>query len=62
MVPVSVMLRGEYGMEGVVLGVPALLGEGGLIEVVEVSLSSEERRALEEAGEGVRASLRVAAT
>ncbi len=57
MVPVSVMLRGEYGMEGIVLGVPALLGAGGLIEVVELTLSEEEHRSLQNAGEGVRASL-----
>ncbi|MCE2527372.1 MAG: malate dehydrogenase [Actinomycetia bacterium] len=60
MIPVSVMLEGEYGMEGVVLGVPALLGKGGLIEVVEMALSEEEHRALREAGEGVRASLEAA--
>ena len=60
MIPVSVMLAGEYGMEGVVLGVPALLGEGGLIEVVEITLSEEEHRALQAAGEGVRSSLEAA--
>lgn len=62
MIPVSVMLDGEYGMEGIVLGVPALLGKGGLIEVVEMTLSEEERRALEAAGEGVRSSLEAART
>ncbi len=60
MIPVSVMLRGEYGMEGIVLGVPALLGRGGLIGVVEINLSEEEHHALEAAGEGVRASLEAA--
>ncbi|MCQ3802909.1 MAG: malate dehydrogenase [Acidimicrobiia bacterium] len=60
MIPVSVMLEGEYGMEGVVLGVPALFGKGGLIEVGEMGLSEEEHRALREAGEGVRASLEAA--
>ena len=49
-IPVSVLLEGEYGMEGMVLGVPALLGKGGLIEVVEMTLSQEEQRALETAG------------
>ena len=39
------------------LGVPALLGAGGLIEVVELTLSEEEHRSLQNAGEGVRASL-----
>ena len=45
---------------GIVLGVPALLGKGGLIEVVEMTLSDEERRALEKAGESVRSSLEAA--
>ena len=47
-------------MEGMVLGVPALLGKGGLIEVVEMTLSEEEQRALETAGEEVRSSLEAA--
>ena len=59
-IPVSVLLEGEYGMEGMVLGVPALLGKGGLIEVVEMTLSAEEQRALETAGEEVRSSLEAA--
>ncbi len=59
-IPVSVLLEGEYGMEGMVLGVPALLGKGGLIEVVEMTLSEEERRALQAAGERVRSSLEAA--
>ena len=59
-IPVSVLLEGEYGMEGMVLGVPALLGKGGLIEVVEMTLSQEEQRALETAGEEVRSSLEAA--
>ncbi len=60
MIPVSVMLRGEYGMDGIVLGVPALLGRGGLIEVVEINLSEQEHHALQAAGQGVRASLEAA--
>lgn len=44
--PCSVLLRGEYGISGVFTGVPCRLGTGGLIEVVEVPLTPEERSAL----------------
>jgi len=44
--PCSVLLRGEYGIDGLFTGVPCRLGATGLIEVVEVRLSQEERDAL----------------
>ena len=53
-VPVSVMLQGEYGLDGVVLGVPCHLGEGGLIEVAEIALTEPERAALNAAAEAIR--------
>lgn len=54
-VPVSVRLEGEYGIAGVVLGVPCVLGPRGLIEVVEQTLSDDERARLARAAETVRA-------
>ena len=54
LVPVSVMLEGEYGISGVVLGVPALLGPGGLLGVEQVPLSPEETAALQAAAESIR--------
>ncbi|MCA0906111.1 malate dehydrogenase [Ruegeria marisrubri] len=56
-VPVSVMLHGEYGIDGVVLGVPAHLGAGGLVEVEEVRLTAEENAALQNAAEAIRVRL-----
>ena len=53
-VPVSIRLEGEYGLEGVVLGVPCLLGPRGLIEVRELALAASERGALARAAEAVR--------
>ena len=53
-VPVSVRLEGEYGLEGVVLGVPCLLGPRGLIEVRELALAAPEQAALARAAEAVR--------
>jgi malate dehydrogenase len=56
-VPVSVMLEGEYGIEGVVLGVPCHLGNGGLIKVEELKLAPDEHDALHAAAEAIRTRL-----
>ena len=54
-VPVSVQLDGEYGLDGVVLGVPCLLGPRGLVEIQEIPLDESERSALARAAAAVRA-------
>lgn len=56
-VPVSVMLQGEYGIDGVVLGVPAHLGAGGLVQVEELRLTEIEYTALKTAAEAIRTRL-----
>ncbi|NNK17496.1 MAG: malate dehydrogenase, partial [Sulfitobacter sp.] len=56
-VPVSVMLQGEYGIDGVVLGVPAHLGQGGLVKVEELRLTDTENTALHAAAEAIRGRL-----
>ncbi|RMF33010.1 MAG: malate dehydrogenase [Alphaproteobacteria bacterium] len=57
-VPVSVMLEGEYGISGVVLGVPCHLGRSGLVAVAEMKLSEAELAALRAAAEAIRARLK----
>jgi malate dehydrogenase len=52
--PVCAWVDGQYGIEGVYLGVPARLGAGGVREVVELPLSDDELAALKEAAEAVR--------
>jgi malate dehydrogenase len=44
--PCTVHLEGEYGIHGLFTGVPCRLGEGGLVEVVDVALADDERAAL----------------
>lgn len=46
--PISVVLEGQYGQEGLALSVPSLVGRNGLEEVVEIPLGREEREALAE--------------
>lgn len=57
--PCAAWLEGEYGMEGLFLGVPCKLGRGGLKQILEVELTDEERAALEHSAEAVREPMRV---
>ena len=52
--PCAAYLQGEYGMEGLFLGVPCKLGRGGLEQVIEVELTSDERVALQKSADAVR--------
>ena len=44
--PISVVLDGQYGMKGLALSVPSLVGRRGLEEVLEIPLSEGEEYAL----------------
>ncbi len=46
LLPASAYLEGEYGLHGVFLGVPVILGSGGVEKIVEVELNADEREAL----------------
>jgi malate dehydrogenase len=52
--PCAAWLQGEYGMSGLFLGVPCKLGRGGLERIIEVSLTDDERAALEKSADAVR--------
>ncbi len=52
--PCSAWLEGEYGMKGLFLGVPCKLGAKGLEKVLEVTLTADERAALEKSADAVR--------
>jgi malate dehydrogenase len=41
--PCAAMLNGEYGVNGVYVGVPVVLGAGGVERIVEIELSPEEK-------------------
>jgi L-lactate dehydrogenase len=49
--PVSSMMHGEYGIENVVLSLPAVIGKHGLETKVPISLNEEEIRKLKESAE-----------
>src|SRR5919199_4753410 len=52
--PSTAYLEGEYGIDGLYMGVPVKLGARGIEEVVELDLSDEERNALNASAEAVR--------
>jgi malate dehydrogenase len=52
--PCTALLEGEYGIDGLYMGVPVKLGAGGVEEVVELELTGEERAWLEESADAVR--------
>jgi malate dehydrogenase len=51
--PCAAYLRGEYGIDGLFFGVPVVLGTHGMEKVIEISLTEEERAALERSAAAV---------
>jgi malate dehydrogenase len=52
--PCAALLSGEYGLDGLFVGVPCRLGSAGLEEVIQIDLSAEERAELERSASSVR--------
>ncbi|HVU70119.1 MAG TPA: malate dehydrogenase [Ktedonobacteraceae bacterium] len=53
-VPTTVYLQGEYGINGLYIGVPAQLGARGLEKVIEVELTESEQAALKKSAAAVQ--------
>ena len=52
--PCTAYLEGEYGIDGLYMGVPVKLGSRGIEEIVELELTEDEQAALEASAEAVR--------
>jgi malate dehydrogenase len=52
--PCATLLEGEYGVDGLFVGVPVVLGAGGLQRVIEISLTADEQAAFEKSAAAVR--------
>ena len=52
--PCATYLEGEYGIHGLFIGVPVKLGSNGVEEVIEITLTEEEKQALEKSADAVR--------
>ena len=52
--PCAALLEGEYGINGYCLGVPVIIGAGGVEKVLEVKLTEDEKAALQNSLEAVK--------
>jgi malate dehydrogenase len=52
--PCTALLEGEYGVDGLYMGVPVRLGAGGVEEIVELDLTDAERAELDASSAAVR--------
>jgi malate dehydrogenase len=53
-IPSAVLLNGQYGYDGLYVGVPAVLGASGVEKVIEMELNDEEKAMLEKSASAVR--------
>jgi malate dehydrogenase len=52
--PCAAYLEGEYGVNGLYVGVPCKLGANGLEQIIEINLMTEERIALQKSAASVQ--------
>ncbi|MHC4713381.1 MAG: malate dehydrogenase [Planctomycetota bacterium] len=57
LVPASVWAEGEYGLKDTFVGLPVIIGEGGLKTVVELPLKDKESEALKRSAAAVKAGI-----
>ena len=54
LIPCSAMLEGEYGESDICIGVPCILGKGGIEKIVEFDLNDEEKALFKKSDDAVR--------
>ncbi|MEX6627271.1 malate dehydrogenase [Tenacibaculum pacificus] len=52
--PCSTLLDGEYGLSGLCIGVPVVLGKDGIESIVEINLSDDEKASLASSADAVK--------
>ena len=52
--PCAALLEGEYGINGLYVGVPVKLGANGIEEIIQINLTTEERAALQKSAGAVQ--------
>jgi malate dehydrogenase len=52
--PCTALLTGEYGIDGLYMGVPVVLGDRGIERVIELELSESESEELHRSAEAVK--------
>ena len=54
LIPSACYLEGEYGITGLFIGVPAILGSGGVEKIIEIELDEAARKAFDTSAETIR--------
>lgn len=57
--PSIAYLEGEYGLDGIYLGVPTILGAGGIEKIIELDLTKDEKAALAQSADSVKNVMKV---
>lgn len=52
--PASALCSGEYGVDGVYIGVPVIMGSAGVEKIVEIELNDDEKQQLQKSVEAVQ--------
>ncbi|REB06563.1 malate dehydrogenase [Sporosarcina sp. BI001-red] len=60
-IPAIAYLEGEFGMNGIYLGVPTVLGKDGIEKIIELELTDEEKQALSKSADSVTSVMQVLA-
>jgi malate dehydrogenase len=54
LLPAAAYLTGEYGYKDLYMGVPVIIGGGGVEKIIEIPLGAEEKAMLEKSAASVR--------
>ncbi len=52
--PVCALLNGEYGLKNIYMGVPVILGKGGIERIIELQLNDDEMKLVNESAKAVK--------
>ena len=52
-IPCSVYLEGQYGLNDICIGVPCIIGRKGIDEIIDLNLVSSEKNKLEESAKAI---------
>ena len=54
LIPCAAYLEGEYGVQGLYVGVPVVIGAGGIEKIIEITLTPEESAAFKKSADAVQ--------
>lgn len=52
-------LNGEYGLKDIYLGVPTIIGSGGIEKIIQIEMNAAEKQALQKSADGVKSMIAV---